>query len=34
MLDLEPIKARLAATTPGEWRWSDEIADIPYDQAW
>jgi hypothetical protein len=34
-LDLEPIKARLAATTPGEWRWVDEtLADVPYEHAW
>lgn len=32
MLDLTPIKARLAATTPGEWKWMDEILrDVPYD---
>jgi hypothetical protein len=28
-LDLKPIKARLAATTPGEWRRADEIGAIP-----
>src|SRR4051794_16697388 len=32
-LDLEPIKARLAATTPGTWHWQDEVGDIPYTQA-
>jgi hypothetical protein len=32
MLDLGPIKARLAATTPGEWKWLDEfLRDVPYD---
>src|SRR6266545_6729431 len=30
-LDLEPIKTRLAATTPGKWQWWDEIRDVPYD---
>jgi hypothetical protein len=31
-LDLEPIKARLAATTAGDWKWLDEFGrDIPYD---
>jgi hypothetical protein len=31
-LDLGPIKARLADTTPGEWKWIDELLrDIPYD---
>jgi hypothetical protein len=33
-LDLGPIKARLAATTPGEWLWADEVGTIPYEQAW
>jgi len=34
-LDLGPIKARLAATTPGEWKWVDEIRDVPYDnESW
>jgi hypothetical protein len=35
-LDLEPIKARLAAATPGAWRWADGIHDIPYgdDEVW
>jgi hypothetical protein len=34
MLDLEPIKARLAATTPGEWKWHDEfLREVPYDDA-
>lgn len=31
-LDLAPIKVRLAATTPGEWKWVDEFhRDVPYD---
>jgi hypothetical protein len=31
-LDLGPIKARLAATTPGQWIWADELGrEIPYD---
>jgi hypothetical protein len=31
-LDLGPIKARLEATTPGEWKWIDELLrDIPYN---
>jgi hypothetical protein len=31
-LDLGPIKARLADTTPGEWKWIDELlCGIPYD---
>jgi hypothetical protein len=34
VLDLRPIKARLAATTPGTWKWVDEVADIPYEEAW
>jgi hypothetical protein len=29
MLDIEPIKTRLAATTAGEWKWSKTlIAEI------
>ena len=33
--DLAAIKARLAATTPGEWKWVDEIRDVPYDnESW
>jgi len=31
--DLAAIKARLAATTPGDWTWADEVGDIPYEQA-
>jgi hypothetical protein len=35
VLDLGPIKARLAATTPGAWKWADEIRDVPYDdESW
>ena len=32
-LDLAAIKARLAATTPGDWTWADEVSDIPYEHA-
>jgi hypothetical protein len=28
-LDLAAIKARLAATTPGDWTWADEVGDTP-----
>ncbi len=31
-LDLEPIKTRLAAATPGEWEWDDVIRPIPYEE--
>lgn len=30
-LDLEPIKARLAATTPGDWEWNDVLRPVPYE---
>jgi hypothetical protein len=29
--DLEAIKARLAATTPGDWLWDDIARTIPYE---
>ena len=32
-LDIAAIAARLAATTPGDWVWADEVGDILYDHA-
>ena len=30
-LDLAPIKARLAAATPGAWKWRDLFRPVPYE---
>jgi len=32
VFDLAAIKARLAATTPGQWEWHDVARPIPYEE--